>query len=254
MQSRKVHAEFDNDACGCATCGDGAGGQEAGFSRRGLLTRVAVGAAAAAFAGAGIDLAVPRAAYAQSTLTPDAALKELMDGNRRFTERKMTAFDEDLSILKQNTIEKQEPFAAVLSCADSRVPVEIAFDQSIGHLFVTRVAGNITSPEITASLEYGAAVLGTKVIMVLGHGNCGAVKATIDGKAVPGQISALYAPIRPAVDQAGPNLEAAIKANAKNQAKILSQASPVLAGLIKENKLKVVAAHYDLATGKVALL
>lgn len=210
--------------------------------------------AAAVVASAAFDLAAPRAASAQTAMTPDAALQALMDGNRRFTERKMTAFDEDLSLLKQNTAEKQEPFAAVLSCADSRVPVEIAFDQSIGHLFVTRVAGNITTPEITASLEYGALVLGTRVIMVLGHGNCGAVKATIDGKPVPGQISALYAPIRPAVDQAGPNLEEAIKANAKNQARILAQASPVLAGLIKENKLKVVAAHYDLNNGRVSLL
>ena len=92
-------------------------------------------------------------------------------------------------------MEKQEPFAALLSCADSRVPVELVFDQSIGHLFVVRVAGNVaTSRKMIASLEYGAAVLGTKVIMVLGHGSCGAVKATIDGKAVPGQISQLFAP------------------------------------------------------------
>lgn len=238
---------FDAAVCGCAAC------SEEGLSRRGFLSGAAV-STAAVVAGAGLNLATPRAASAQSTMTPDAALQALMDGNRRFTERKMTAFDEDLSLLKQNTAEKQEPFAAVLSCADSRVPVEIAFDQSIGHLFVTRVAGNITTPEITASLEYGALVLGTKVIMVLGHGNCGAVKATIDGKPVPGQISALYAPIRPAVDQAGPDLEAAIRANAKNQARILAQASPVLAGLIKENKLKVVAAHYDLNNGRVSLL
>jgi len=248
VQSTQSSTKFDAMSCGCASCAG------EGFSRRGFLSGAAVTTAAALAAGAAIDLAAPRAAYAQSTLTPDAALKELMDGNRRFTERKMTAFDEDLSILKQNTVEKQEPFAAILSCADSRVPVEIAFDQSIGHLFVARVAGNITTPEITASLEYGALVLGTKVIMVLGHGNCGAVKATMEGKAVPGQISALYAPIRPAVDAAGGNLEVAIKANAKNQAKILAQASPVLAGLIKENKLKVVAAHYDLANGRVSLL
>lgn len=248
MQSTHSSTKFDAMSCGCAACAG------EGLSRRGFLSGAAVTTAAAMAAGAAIDLASPRAAYAQTTLTPDAALKELMDGNRRFTERKMTAFDEDLSILKQNTVEKQEPFAAVLSCADSRVPVEIAFDQSIGHLFVARVAGNITTPEITASLEYGALVLGTKVIMVLGHGNCGAVKATMEGKAVPGQISALYAPIRPAVDAAPGNAEEATKINAKNQAKILSQASPVLAGLIKENKLKVVAAHYDLANGRVSLL
>jgi carbonic anhydrase len=232
-------------ACGCAACA----GQTPGLSRRGFLT----GAVTVA-AGAAIGVAAPGAAYAQTTMTPDAALQALMDGNRRFTERRMTAFDEDLSILKQNTVAKQEPFAAVLSCADSRVPVEIAFDQSIGHLFVARVAGNVTTPEITASLEYGALVLGTKVIMVLGHANCGAVKATMEGKPVPGQISALYAPIRPAVDAAKGDVEAAIRLNAQNQAHILAQASPVLAGLIKDNRLKVVAAYYDLASGRVSLL
>jgi carbonic anhydrase len=156
--------------------------------------------------------------------------------------------------LKQHTVDKQEPFAAVLSCPDSRVPVELVFDQSIGHIFVTRVAGNVTASEIIASLEYGAAVLGTKVIVVMGHSGCGAVKATIQAKEVPGQISALYAHIQPAVDQAGPNLESATKANAKIQAALLRQASPVLAGLGKENKLKVVAAYYDLGTGVVSLL
>ena len=177
-----------------------------------------------------------------------------MDGNQRFVDGRLQSLAEDLSILKQKTAEKQEPFAAVLSCADSRVPVELVFDQSIGHLFVARVAGNIATPEITASLEYGVAVLGTKVIMVLGHGNCGAVKATIQGKAVPGQISALYAPIQPAVDAVGPNLDAAIDANAKIQAALLREASPVIAGMIKEGKLKVVAARYDLVGGKVTLL
>ena len=175
-----------------------------------------------------------------------------MDGNERYVAGQLQSLNEDLSILKAKTAEKQEPFAAVLSCADSRVPVEFVFDQSIGHLFVVRVAGNITTPEITASLEYGVAVLGTKVLMVLGHGNCGAVKATIEGKAVPGQISALYAPIRPAVDAAGPDLDAAIDANAKIQATLLSQASPIIAGAIKEGKLKVVPARYDIASGKVS--
>ena len=165
-----------------------------------------------------------------------------------------TATNSETAILKAKTAEKQEPFAAVLSCADSRVPVELVFDQSIGHLFVVRVAGNVATPEITASLEYGIAVLGTKVLMVLGHGNCGAVKATIEGKAVPGQISALYAPIRPAVDAAGPDLGAAIDANAKIQASLLSKASPIIAGAIKEKKLKVVPARYDLASGRVSLL
>ena len=151
-------------------------------------------------------------------------------------------------------MDKQEPFAAVLSCADSRVPVELIFDQSIGHVFVTRVAGNIATSPMIASLEYSVAVLCAKAIMVLGHANCGAVKAAIDAKPAPGQISVLYPYIRPAVEQAGPDLEAAIKANAKIQAALLRQSSPALAEQLKQNQLKIVAAYYDLATGKVTLL
>src|SRR5437762_987448 len=116
------------------------------------------------------------------------------------------------------------------------------------------VAGAIATSEIIASLEYGAAVLGTKAIVVMSHSKCGAVKATIEGKAVPGQISALYRSIRPAVDQAGPDLEAASRANAKIQVGLLSKSSPVMADLIKKKQLKIAAAHYDIATGKVAWL
>jgi carbonic anhydrase len=187
-------------------------------------------------------------------LTPDAALARLVDGNTRFVSKQLTSFHDDLDILKQNTVDKQEPFAAVLSCADSRVPVELIFDQTIGHVFVTRVAGNIASAEIIASLEYGVAVLGTKLIMVMGHGACGAVKAAISAKAVPGQISALYRYIRPAIDQAGTDLDAAIRANALIQARLLREASPVMAEAIAQKTLRVVASVYDLASGKVTLL
>jgi carbonic anhydrase len=96
--------------------------------------------------------------------------------------------------------------------------------------------------------------LGTKVILVMGHGNCGAVKATIQAKEVPGQISALYPHIQPAVDQAGSNLEAATKANAKIQAALLREASTVVAGLVKEGNLKIVAGYYDISSGSVTLL
>jgi carbonic anhydrase len=198
-------------------------------------------------------LAAPRV-RAQTTLSPDAALDQLVAGNGRYVSGKLNSFDEDLGILKQKNAEKQEPFAAVLSCADSRVPVELVFDQSIGHVFVTRVAGNVCTPEIIASLEYGAAVLGTRAIMVLGHGGCGAVAATIAGKEVPGQISALYAPIRPGIARAGSDLEAAIRANAQYQADLLRGASPVIAGMVKQGTIKVVAAYYDLASGKVSML
>ena len=222
-------------------------------SRRDLL-RLAVAGSVALGLGVVSGAGAPGRAYAQTALTPDEALKTLMDGNARFTAGRLTSFQEDLTLLAQKTAEKQEPFAAILSCADSRVPVEILFDQTIGHVFVVRVAGNVATPEIIASLEYGAAVLGTRLLMVLGHGACGAVTAAIAGKAVPGQISALYAPLRPAVDQAGPDPDAAIRANARIQASILRNASPVIAGLVAQGKLKVVAAHYDIASGAVSLL
>jgi carbonic anhydrase len=210
---------------------------------------------------AGLPLAIAgaitlasRSAGSQTSLAPEAALAQLMDGNARFVARRLTSFEDDLAILKQNTVAKQEPFAAVLSCADSRVPVELVFDQSIGHVFVARVAGNICTPEIIASLEYGAAVLGTAAIMVLGHSGCGAVKAAMAGKSVPGQISALFAPIRPAVERAGSDLDAAIKVNAQIQADLLRTASPVIAEFVAAGKLKVVAGFYELATGQVSLL
>ena len=224
------------------------------LSRRRLFGVTLGGAAAAVLAGVGTELAVPGAAAAQSPLSPEDALKSLMDGNRRFVERRLTSFQEDIDMLMQHTEEKQEPFASVLACADSRVPVELVFDQSIGHVFVNRVAGNIATAEIIASIEYGAAVLGTRVLMVLGHGNCGALKAAIAAKAVPGQISSLYSYLRPAVNQANGDLDAAIAANAQIQAQLIRESSTVVAGLLKEGKIKVVAAVYDLDSGKVNLL
>jgi carbonic anhydrase len=225
------------------------------FATRRCFLQMAVRGTAFGLVGAAASMEFTAGrVMAQTILSPEAALQALLDGNHRFASGRLTAFEEDLVILKQNTIEKQEPFAAVLSCADSRVPVELIFDQTIGHIFVTRVAGNIATSEIIASLEYGAAVLGTKVIVVMGHGGCGAVKATIQAKEVPGQISALYPHIQPAVDQSGPNVDAAIKANAKIQAALLRESSTVILGLVKEGRLKVVAAYYDLATGSVTLL
>src|SRR5216110_816934 len=242
-------------ACGCGAVhgADTAPSCSHRWSRRGLL-RSGAALTAGLAAGWGAEFAWPTSALAQTQMTPDAALQTMMDGNKRFTQGQLTSFNDDLKLLKEKTTESQAPFASVLSCADSRVPVELVFDQTIGHLFVCRVAGNIATADLIASLEYGAAVLHSKAIMVLGHGNCGAVSATIAGYAVPGQISTLYRSIRPAVEQAGANLEAAIKANAKIQAGLLATSSPVLAEAIKKNELKIVAAYYDLATGAVTLL
>ena len=195
----------------------------------------------------------PRKLPAQTQLSPDAALAELMAGNKRYTTGGLTHHEQDLSILRQHTAEKQEPFAAVLSCADSRVPVEIIFDQSIGHLFVVRVAGNVVTPEIVATIEYGAAVLGVKAALVLGHSNCGAVKAAMEGKEAPGQISALFQHIQPALGRSASNVDAAIKANAELQGDLLQKGSTVISRLVRENKFKVAAGVYDIADGSVTL-
>ena len=227
---------------------------EAVFSRRRFLGTAFAGTAASLAGAASLSFFAAKPALAQSNLTPAEALKALLDGNERCVSGRLNSFDEDMKILRDHTIDKQEPFAAVLSCADSRVPVEIIFDQTIGHIFVARVAGHIATPEIIGSLEYGAAVLGTRVILVLGHANCGAVKAAIQAKAVPGQISALFPHLQPAVDQAGSDLAGATKANASIQAGLLGKASPVLCPMVKEGKLKIVAGYYDLATGKVSLV
>jgi carbonic anhydrase len=216
-------------------------------------------AGAAALAGLGTGGVSPDQARAQGVVaetvavgvTPDRALAMLKNGNARYVVGNMTSFNVDLDEIRKHTQNKQTPFAAVLSCADSRVPVEIVFDQSIGRLFVSRIAGNITTPEIIASLEYGAAHLGISVILVLGHGDCGAVKATIKGEPEPGQITALFPHIQPAVDRAGPHLEAAIRANARIQAGLLRDASPLLAARIAGGLLKIVSGYYSVVTGAV---
>ena len=211
-------------------------------------------ATTALFATAGVAVVTPRKLLAQTQISPDAALGELMAGNKRYITDRLTHHEQDLSILRRHPAEKQEPFVAVLSCADSRVPVEIIFDQSIGHVFVIRVAGNIVTPEIVASVEYGVVVLGVKAALVLGHSNCGAVKAAIEGKEAPGQISALYQHIQPALDRSGGSVEAAIKANAELQSDLLRKASTVISRLVRENQFKVAAGLYDIADGSVTLL
>jgi carbonic anhydrase len=225
----------------------------ADVTRRQILPKILSGAIVGVAAQAGIGLAFPHKGYAQSSLSPDAALHALRTGNQRMVANQPTSIEHDLTILRAHTADKQEPFAGVLACADSRVPVELIFDQTIGHLFVTRVAGNMVTPEVIASLEYGVAVLGIKALLVLGHNGCGAVKAAMKANAAPGQISVLYQHLQPGVAQSGGNIDKAIEANARIQAELLRTSSPVIRDAIKAGELKVEAAVYDLATGKVTV-
>ena len=226
----------------------------ADVSRRQILQNILSGAMVGIAAHVGIGLVFPHKGYAQSTLTPDAALQALLQGNQRMVANQPTSIEHDLTILREHTADKQEPFAGVLACADSRVPVELIFDQTIGHLFVTRVAGNMVTPEVIAGLEYGVAVLGIKTLLVLGHSGCGAVKAAMKANAAPGQISALYQHLQPGVTRSGGNLEKAIEGNAQIQAELLRTSSPIIRDAIKAGKLRLEAAVYDLAAGKVTLI
>jgi carbonic anhydrase len=195
-------------------------------------------------------------AIAKNNMTPDAALRQLMAGNQRFVAQKRKSPNQDVVRLKE-VAKGQKPYAAILGCADSRVPSEIVFDQGLGDLFVCRVAGNVATPEEIGSLEFGTAVLGTKVIVVMGHERCGAVEATIKGNAVPGQIGSLLDAIRPSLAKAkglpGDPLENACKANISYQVEQLKK-SPVLTDLIATGKLKIVGGYYDLDTGVVSLV
>jgi carbonic anhydrase len=131
------------------------------------------------------------------------------------------------------------------------VPIEIVFDQGFGDIFVSRIAGNIAVAEQIASLEFGTAVLGAKVLYVLGHTACGAVAATAAGAEVPGQISALYYHIRPATRSARGNVERAIIENVRNQALALRDGSTVISRLVRDGKLLVAGGVYDLNSGAV---
>jgi len=220
------------------------------IDRRRLLKQAGITALAGSLPGR----ARAYAANFKMPVSPAEALTILTQGNERFRANRLSSLQEDLEILRTNTLEQQEPFAAILSCADSRVPVELVFDQTIGHLFVVRVAGNLATPATIASLEYGAAVLGVKILIVLGHRNCGAVQATRGAKAVPGQISSLYQYIHPALKAGEMDLNLASRENAKYQVGLMRASSPLLASLVKEGKLSLHAAYYDVESGAVEIM
>src|SRR4028118_2325972 len=207
-------------------------------------------------AQAGAELAAPEPVIAENPPNPDAALQMLIDGNQRFVNNMRQNPNQDFTRITQ-VAPSQAPFAAILGCADSRFPSEIIFDQGFGDLFVCRVAGNVATPEEIGSLEFGTLVLGAKVLMVVGHERCGAVKAAIEGGELPGQIGSLTKAIKPAVEssknQAGDKVENAVKENVRLQMERL-KASPVISQLIREDKLKVAGGYYNLDTGAVTMV
>jgi len=228
---------------------------DAGLSRRKILLSAAGLLAAAPLAG------MAQAQPVAAADTPDAALNLLIEGNARYVANQTR--ESDFSAARASRTQGQAPFAAILGCADSRVAPELAFDQGPGDLFVVRVAGNFVTLEGLASLEFGAAVLGTKLIMVLGHNSCGAVNATVTalqkGNTLPGHISDLARAMKPGIEpvlkQSGDDLQQrAVIANVRYNAQRLQHAKPILAELVAKNEVRVVGAVYDLATGKVTLV
>jgi carbonic anhydrase len=220
-------------------------------------------------AGAAAGLAMAPAAFAappkappkpENVISPDAALHRLMEGNTRYV--KGEARRHDFRHEREALSKGQNPFAAVLSCADSRIAPEYCFDTARGDLFVCRIAGNFASDEMTASLEYAVAVLNTPLILVLGHEACGAVDATIksvkDGTTLPGHLPSLVAAIKPAVDavqgQPGDMLVNAIQRNVALNVQALSSAGPILKAAVDDKKIRVVGGVYKLSSGQVALL
>jgi carbonic anhydrase len=227
------------------------------MSRRSALTATAAAlvAVSAAAIPANAAPASSAAGGAAPALSSDEALAELMAGNARFVAGTPVAHEKDIGIIRAHAAEGQWPIAGVLSCADSRVPVEMVFDEPMGRLFVTRIAGNVATPEIIASLEYGVAVLGIKALVVMGHSSCGAVKAAMQNADVPGQISALFPALLPSIyiaKSSDPDIVAGV--NATTQAATLINASTVIEQAVKAGTLKVVPALYDVASGKVEML
>lgn len=198
----------------------------------------------------------------QSAQTPDAALQRLMDGNARLLAGK--TINCDLLAQIEATAGGQAPFAAIVGCIDSRVPPELVFDQRLGSVFAARIAGNFVNTDIIGSLEFATAASGAKLILVLGHSECGAIKGAIDNVQL-GNLTATLSNIWPAVEATTgvPSernsknkafVQAVAETNARLAARMLLDRSPTMSGLVDAGSLKVVAAMHDIGTGRVSLL
>jgi carbonic anhydrase len=246
----------------CLRCSDVNAKHDADFGRRRFLAAAAVAVGAAAgFAWS--DAAVAKAKAPpkpENVLSPDAALARLMEGNKRYVQG--VARRHDFKHEREPLTRGQNPFAAILSCADSRIAPEYCFDSGRGDLFVCRVAGNFANDESIASFEYAVHVLATPLILVLGHDSCGAVDATIksikDNTTLPGHLPSLVAALAPAVKdvlgEPGDTLANAIRRNVVRTMQTFAAATPILSAAVAEKKLLVVGGVYDLAAGKVSMV
>lgn len=199
----------------------------------------------------------------QAALTPEGILQGLKDGNMRYMSNDLTPIDYKAQIAA--TASGQFPEAVILSCIDSRVPVEQVFDKGVGDVFVARVAGNTVNPDILGSIEYGAAVAGSKLIVVMGHEACGAVKASIDNAQLSSNADVLLERVHPAIeavkgydaDRSSANAEfvdEVVNTNVHMTIDEMLEESPVLQGLLDKGEIMVVGAYYDLDTGKVTFV
>jgi len=203
-------------------------------------------------------LVLPLAAVAWSQQpATDAALRQLTEGNRRYADVHLKHPHQD----QQRRVElstAQHPFAAILSCSDSRVPPEVVFDEGLGDLFVVRVAGNIVDDAVLGSLEYAAEHLHTPLIVVLGHTSCGAVAATADGGEVHDHVRSLVEAIKPAVEAArklpGDLKQNSVRTNVLQSLKLLRESKPTLVRLEHKGELRIIGAIYGLKTGTVEWL
>jgi carbonic anhydrase len=194
----------------------------------------------------------------QTPVSPDQALRLLKEGNQRFIAGKSIKPNQDINRIKE-VASGQYPFATIVGCSDSRVPNEIIFDQGVGDLFIVRTAGQVSTYASWGSIEFAEEVLGTKLIVVLGHTQCGAVNAAVKLPEVPGHIVTLINAIKPAVEKAKAThpedlLDASIRENIKIQVEQLRNLEPVLAKRVREGSIQIIGALYHLESGEVEFL
>ena len=244
----------------CQLCGDARHVDEPVVARRGFLKRAAGAAVGFAVAGRAFAEEAKRPPKPENVVSPDVALERLMAGNKRYVEG--VARRHDFKAEREALSMGQNPFAGILSCADSRVAPEYAFDTGRGDLFVVRVAGNFATDDGIASFEYAVQVLNTPLIMVLGHEACGAVSAAIksikDNTTLPGHLPSLVTSLSPAVkavlDKPGDTLSNAVRQNVILNIKKLETAAPILSNSVEDKRVHVVGAVYNLANGRVELV